>query len=248
MKKRLALAFALATSILGLSQPTFAATKLQCENIGRPPGYLTVEVNIPDGSCITGRSVRYSTPSDGLSILKPQELLTVSPPYVVTTVNGFAGTWSFKISLLRDKLVACTMPTNSIYNYFSQPAGNVGSCRYNESANVANSVTHHQFMYVELARPAGKPGNLRVNLNTLFTGPGLNYAIRVTSKLNGGARTVMTTGYTKSGSYQLKTLAPDMVADAKAGADFVFEVELFQMSTSVSKYSIQATGQELIMN
>lgn len=248
MKKRLALVFALAAATIGLSLPTSAATKTQCENIARPPGYLTVEINIANGSCPTRRAVRYSTPSNGLTILRPVELPTISPDYVVTNVIGFAGSWSFKISLLADKMVACTMPNITKYNYFTKPYANIPACRYTESASVGNSVTYHQFMYVELARPAAKPGNLRVSLNSNFTGPSLNYAIRVTSKLNGGSRTVMTTGYTKSGSYLLKDLAPDMVADARAGAEFVLEVELFQAATSVSKYSIQATGQELIMN
>jgi len=58
----------------------------------------------------------------------------------------------------------------------------------------------------------------------------------------------MKTGFLKSGSYKLKDLVPDMVDDAKAGANFDFEVELFQATTSRAKYTIQATGQEMTMN
>lgn len=248
MKKRLALAFTLATVTFGASLPTSAATKTQCENIARPAGYLTVQTGLIDGKCPTARAVKYSTPNDGLSILFTQELNTISPRYVVTSVTNLGTASTFKISLLKDNMIACTMPTVTIYNYFSQPNGAIGACRYNEGAGMGNSVKFLQFMYVEIARPAGKPGNLRVSLNSKFTGPALNYAIRVTSKLNGGSRTVVTTGYLQSGSYTLKDLVPDMVADAKAGANFDFEVELFQATTSVAKYNIQATGQEMTMN
>lgn len=248
MKKHLALAFALAASTLGLSLPASAATKVQCENIARPAGYLTTEVNILDGSCLTGRAIRYSTPSNGLTIIRPAELPTISPAYVITTVNKFGNASTFRITLLGDRLIACTMPTIVQYDYFTIPYQNIPNCRYNEPITQANSVTYHQYMFVEFARPAGKPGNLRVSLNSQYRGSGLNYVIRVTSRLNGGARTVMKTGFVKSGSYQLKDLVPDMVSDAASGANFTFEVELFVGVQTVSKYSIQATGQELIMN
>lgn len=248
MKKRLSLAFTLATVTFGLSLSTSAATKTQCENIARPAGYLTVQTGLIDGRCPTGKAVKYSTPSDGLSILNTQELNTITPRYVVTSVTKLSTASTFKISLLKDNIIACTMPTVTIYNYFSLPYGAIGACRYNEGTGMANSVQFYQFMYVEIARPAGRAGNLRVSLNSKFTGPALNYAIRATSKLNGGSRTVVSTGYVKSGSYTLKDLAPDMVKDAEAGANFNFEVELFESTTSVAKYSIEATGQEMTKN
>lgn len=248
MKKRLALLFTLGASILGLAQPALAATKLQCENIARPAGYLTTEVDILNGSCLTRRAIRYSTPSNGLTIIRPAELPTISPAYVVTTVNKLGTAATFKITRLADRLVACTMPTIVQYDYFTIPYQNIPSCRYNEPANQPNSVTYYQYMFVELARPAAKPGNLRVSLSSQYKGSGLNYAIRITERFNGGTSTVMKTGFTKSGSYQLKDLVPDMVRDAAAGANFTFEVELFVGLQSVSKYSIQATGQEMTMN
>ncbi|MGP0174964.1 hypothetical protein ACSVIJ_24195 [Pseudomonas sp. NCHU5208] len=247
MTKRLALIFALVSATAGLSLPASAREIIQCENIGRPPGYLTVESGISVSNCPTRRAVRFSTPYEGLAIEKPPELVTVEPRYVVTKVFKLGNTQTFQISPLVDGIIGCSFVPYDAYNYFTRPADASG-CSVTPGSTSSNAIRYYQYMYVELARPAGQAGNLRVSINKNMTSPTLYYAIRTTSRLNGGTRTVMKTALTKSGSYQLADLAPDMVADARAGASFVFEVEMFMLSKSVSMYSIQATGQEMLKN
>lgn len=248
MKVRLFTCMAIGAAALAASFTASAATITQCENISRPAGYLTVEFNIANGSCPTRKAIRYRTPEKGLVITHPVQLLDVSPAFVVTRANEQLGTTpTYQISELVDGVVACTMPTVTRFDFFSKPAGKVGSCTKTDPS-IDNAVKFHQHMFVEIARPAGKAGNLRVSLNQNFTGPGLNYAIRITSRLHGGTKTVMKTGFTASGSYLLQTLAPEYVADAQAGANFTFDVRLFQASKLLSEYSLQATGQEMLKN
>lgn len=248
MKVRLFACMAIGAATLVSSVTASAATITQCENISRPAGYLTVETAIPHGGCPTRKAIRYRTPENGLVITHPVQLLDVSPAFVVTRANDqFGFTPTYEISQLVDGIVACTMPSITRFDYFTKPAGNIGSCS-RTSPNLANAVKYYQHMYVEIARPAGQPGNLRVSLNKNFTGPAINYAIRITSRLHGGTKTVMKTGFTASGSYLLKTLVPEYVADAQAGASFTFDVRLFQASQLISEYSLQATGQEMLKN
>lgn len=247
MKKRLALVFALTAATTGLSLPASSGEIIQCENIARPPGYLTVEQGISTGNCPTRRAVRFSTPYEGLIIEKPPELVTVDPRYVVTRVLKVGSSDKFQISPLIDGIIGCAFLPFDAYNYFTRPAAS-SVCRVNAGSTSDNAIQYRQYMYVELARPAGRAGNLRVSINQSLTSPTVYYAIRTTSRLNGGSRTVLKTPITKSGAFQLADLAPDMVADARAGASFVFEVEMFMLSKSVSMYSIQATGQEMLKN
>lgn len=248
MSMRLLARLALVSSAVVAASAASAATKTQCDNISRPAGYVTVESGILDSSCPTRRAVRYQTPSPGMWIPKPQELHGWEPPYVVTSVRGAGSTESFHIQLAKDGLTACAAPPIRPYNFFTKPNGTIAGCPSTSSPSVGNSVKFYQHMWVELAKPVGKPGVLRVNLNSNWTAPARNYAVKTTSHLNGGSQTVMKTGLTSTSSFELKDVAPGFVADAKQGAYFTFVVELFQGSTSMSKYSITATGQEMIKN
>lgn len=247
MSKHLFARAAIVVSALASTAPTFAATKTLCENIVRPDGYLTVQVDILNGSCPTGKAIKYSTPSNGLVILKGNQLQGLVPPYAGVSVTTQGSVTKTKIMAVVDGLVACASPPVRPYQFFHKPATKMASCPMT-GPDVGNSVKYHQHMWVELAKPAGKPGVVRVNLNTNWTAPARNYAIKVTSNLHGGTTNAMKTGLTASGSYTLQQIAPDLVAQAKQGATFTFTVELFQASTSISRYSIQATGQEMIKN
>lgn len=247
MKMRSVQVFALAAVTLGLSLPSLAREITQCENISRPAGYLTVEAKIPSAICPTRRAYRFSTPYEGMTILNAPELATVEPRYVATRVNKLGTNLTFQIAPLVDGIIGCAFPPFAAYNYFTKPADYSG-CNVTAGSTSSNAIRYYQYMFVELARPAGKAGILRVSVNKDVTSPTVYYAIRTTSRLNGGTRTVMKTGITKSDSYHLADVAPDMVADAKAGANFVFEVEMFMLSKSVAMYSIQATGQEMLKN
>jgi hypothetical protein len=245
---RCAARLALASVVFAGATAANAATKTQCENISRPAGYVTIESGIVNGSCPTGRAVKYQTPEPGMWIPKPQELHDWQPPYVVTSVTKVGSIEKYQIQLAKDGLAACAAPPIRPYNFFTKPNGTIAGCPSTSSPSVGNSVKFYQHMWVELARPVGKPGELRVNLNTNWTAPSRNYVVKTTSHLNGGSQTVMKSGLTTTNSFQLKDVAPDFVADAKQGANFTFVVELFQGSTSMSKYSISATGQEMIKN
>lgn len=248
MKLNRVLFFTTALTALGASQSSMADTITQCESLARPAGYLTVQANIQSGGCPTRYVKRYSTPETGLAIIDPTELLTVSPRYVVTRVNKIGPVDAqFIITELTDNLIACTMPDIIAYNFFTESNGIAGVCRYNEPSGTPNSVRFLQRMYVEIAKPAGSPGQLRVSLNSRNPNA-VNYVVRITSELNGGSRTIMKSGNTKSAVFLLRDLAPELIADAQAGANFTFEVELFQGVASVSKYSVKATGKEMLMN
>lgn len=248
MSMRLLARLALVSVSVFAASAASAATKVQCENISRPAGYVTIESGILNGSCPTRRAVKYQTPEPGLWIPKPQELHGWEPPYVVTSVRKVGTIEQYQIQLATDGLAACAAPPIRPYNFFTKPNGTIGGCPSTSSPSVGNSVKFYQHMWVELARPVGKPGELRVRLNSNWTAPSRNYAVKTTSHLNGGSQTVMKTGLTTTKNFLLKDVAPDFVADAKQGANFTFVVELFQGSTSMAKYSITATGQEMIKN
>ena len=248
MKTRMVARLAIISAAMGVAATATAATKTQCENISRPAGYLTVQEAIPTGGCPTGKAIKYETPYSGMTIPKPQELHGWEPPYVVTSVTKIGTIQQYKIELLKDGMVGCAAPPIRPYNFFTKDNGTVAGCSVTSSPGVSNSVKFFQHMFVELARPVGKPGELRVNLSTNWTAPSRNYAIKTTSYLNGGNSTVMKTGLTTTGQFQLKDIAPNFVNDAKQGANFTFVVELFQGTTSMASYSITATGKEMIQN
>lgn len=88
---------------------------------------------------------------------------------MVTSVNTAGTIQLYQIQLAKDGLAACAAPPIRPYNFFTKPNGTIAGCSSTSSPSVGNSVKFYPHMWVELARPVGKPGELRVNPNTNWT-------------------------------------------------------------------------------
>lgn len=235
--------------LLGVGQ-SFADTKTVCDNLNlRGQGYLLIEEGIIAGSaCPTGKYARWATPYNGLVIIAGNQLDGLNPPYAGVRVDAVPGKQSrVTIKQVVDGLVACSAPVIRPYGFFTKPYGRIGICNQPHST-VPDSVTYYQHVWVEVARPAGKPGELRVKLNNNYVGAGRNYAITTTSNLHGGTTTVIKNALTASKNYTIGELGPDFLAQAKQGATFTFKVEVFEGITSSARYTLTATGQEMVKN
>ena len=223
-----------------------ADTIQQCENIGRPANYLTVQTNIADLSCYTKKAIRYSTPAQGLTILKPQELSSFKLPYwAVTTVNESASGDSFVINQVRDGLEACVDGPRPSYDYFSVANGKTPNCG-RLSQSTGNSVKYGKVFFLSVI--SGSPvDRLSVQLNSGNPSASVvNYIVRTTATLNGNTTSVSKQGYTTNGVFRLEDVAPSLVSQAQQGASIKFEVEVFAGQTSVSKESVTIAGSRLV--
>lgn len=247
MKSRIISVIALAASLVAGSAA--ADTKTVCNNLNLvSSGYLLVEKNIIMGKCPTGKGSTWSTPYDGLVILHSEQLIDFNPPYAVVTRDGaFGAQPKYIIKAVKDGLSACVTPVVRPYGFFTLGDGNSSSCG-SVSPDMNNRLTYNQHMWVELARPAGKPGELRVKLNSKYKGPGRYYAITTTSTLHGGTTSFVKTPLQQGKSYSIKELGPEFASQAKQGATFSFKVEAFVGPKSVAKYTLKATGKEMIKN
>lgn len=238
-----------AALLLGAGQVS-ADTKTVCSNVNlRGQGYLLIEEGIIAGSaCPTGKYSKWSTPYNGLVIVAGHQLEGLNPPYAGVKLDPFAGRPArITIKQVVDGLVACSAPVIRPYGFFTKPYGRIGICDQPHST-VPDSVTYYQHVWVEVARPAGKPGELRVKLNNNYVGVGRNYAITTTSNLHGGTTTILKNALTASKNYTIGELGPDFLAQAKQGATFTFKVEVFEGITSAARYTLTATGQEMVKN
>lgn len=234
-----------AAALLALCASAQAATKQVCESITNVPvGYLTIATGIADSSCPSRKANKFSTPYNGLMIVKPAELQKFSPPYVVDMHNVVGALTSYRITLLKDNTVGCASPALRFMNYITKPAGVVSGCA-KTGPGVDNAVKYYQVMYVEFARTPGSPGVVRVQLNP-NNGPSTYISIKTTVSLNGGTQSVVKSPITSGGSFNLNYLAPDYVALAAQGANFTFEVQTFQGQTAIAAETLTATGAELI--
>lgn len=223
-----------------------ADTIQQCENIGRPANYLTVQTNVDDLSCYTKKAIRYSTPAQGLTILKPQELSSFKLPYwAVTTVNESAAGNSYIINQVRDGLVACADGPRPSYDYFSVANGKIGNCGH-LSESVGNSVRYGKVFFLTI-NTTDSVNRVSVQLNSSNPSASvLNYIVRTTATLNGNTSSASKQGYTTNGIFRLEDVAPSLVSQAQQGASFRFEVEVFAGQTSVSKETVTADGSRLV--
>lgn len=240
---------ALACGVIGVSAfialPANAATKTQCENIARPAGYLTVETRIPHSGCPTRYANKYSTPAKGVAILYPLELETISPPFLITTVNQTINSKNYIIGPVFDGMIACSVGPFRPYNYFSVSYRMIPNCEKNIN-QLPNSVEIGKIMYTEIARPSGRMGEVRVRINPKNPERALTYAVHTTSVLHGGRTTVGKTLLSGSNSYTLKDLAPEFVDAARQGATFTFLIEAFTGKISVASETLTATGAEML--
>ncbi|MBD9416700.1 hypothetical protein IB234_19220 [Pseudomonas sp. PDM16] len=249
MKFRFLPMLAAAVGVLLGSGHASADTKVVCENLNlRGQGYLLIEDGIIAGSsCPNGKYARWSTPYNGLVIIAAHQLEGLIPPYAGVKVQAVPGKQSkVTIKQVVDGLVACSAPVVRPAGFFTKPYGRLNIC--NQSGTVPDSVTYYQHVWVELARPAGKPGELRVKLNSNYVGVGRNYTITTTSSLHGGTTTIIKNALTASKNYTIGELGPDFLAQAKQGATFTFKVELFEGIASAARYTMTATGQEMVKN
>jgi hypothetical protein len=222
-----------------------ADTITQCENISRPSGYLTIETDIVNGSCLTKKAVRYATPYQGMWILKPQELPSFSNPWwAVTTVEETIASSKFRISQVTDGTIACAIGSQVSSNYFVTPNGSIPNCSH-KYTGVGNSIKYGQIVYVDLIT-SNNPGKLKVTLNPQNPDKSLNYVIRTSANLNGNITTVSKTGINTSGQYTLNTLAPSLLFQAQKGANFTFQIEVFSGTKPVASSTVSATGQQMV--
>lgn len=249
MKLRLFSALFTAVGLLAAGGQAFAGTKTVCSNVNLvASGYLLIKKNIQMGSCPTGKGSTWSTPKENLVILHSEQLIGFEPPYAVVKRDAMLGAEPrYTIKAVVDGLGGCVTPVIRPYGFFTKGAGSSGACAPT-GPGINNYLKYYQHMWVELAKPAGKPGELRVKLNTSYVGASRNYAITTTSKLHGGTTTYVKSALQTSKTYTLKDLGPEFVSQAKQGATFTFKVEMFLGSQSNSKYTLSATGQEMIKN
>ena len=249
MQSRIFSSLTLAVGLVISSGQVLAATKTVCSNVNlQASGYLITQTDIPMGNCPTKKGTTWSTPKNGLVILMPQQLQGLNPPYAVVKHDAPTGAKGrYTIKEVVDGLVACASPVLRPYGFFTKGYGKIGGCPAT-GPDVNNAITYYQHMWVELAKPAGKPGELRVKLNTKYTGQARYYAITTTSSLHGGKTTLVKTPLKTTKTYTLKELGSDFVSQAKQGATFSFKVEAFEGGVSVAKYTVAATGQEMIKN
>ncbi|MDN3238034.1 hypothetical protein [Pseudomonas sp. WAC2] len=230
-----------------LSLEAQADTITQCENISRPSGYLTIEKNILNGTCITKKSIKYATPYQGMWILEPQELSSFSNPWwVVTTVEETIASSSFRISQVVDGIVACAFAAQPPSNYFSIPNGYIPNCSHKYTGvGIGNSVKYEKIFYTDLII-SNNPGKLAVTLNPRNPEQSLNYVIRTTANLNGNITTVSKTGLNTSGQYTLNYLAPSLILQAQKGANFTFQIEVFTGVKPIASSTVSATGLQML--
>lgn len=221
-----------------------AAQIVQCNNISRPAGYLTVETEIPYAGCVTSKATKYQTPVNGLAIMYPAELPLISEQFGVSSVTGTSISPRYVINRIVDKGVYCAYRMNS-YNYVAISNGYLGTCA--GSPGVANTVKLHKLLKAEVKVSSGSPAKLTINLNPAVGGV-FNYAVRTTATLNGVPTKVVKTGLTGNKGYTLSELAPALVTQAQQGATFSFETEVFGGPTSLAMETVTATGAQLIGN
>lgn len=219
-----------------------AAEIVQCNNISRPDGYLTVETEIPNPSCMTYKATKYQTPVNGLAIMYPAELTQIDEQYGVSKLEGTMYSPRYVINRIVDKGVYCAYRMNS-YNYVAISNGYLGICAGNYG--VSNTVKMHKLLKAEVKGSSGSPAKLTINLNPEVGGV-FNYAVRTTAKLNGVSTKVVKTGLTGNKGYTLSELAPSLVTKAQQGATFSFETEVFGGPTSLAMETVTATGAQLI--
>lgn len=222
-----------------------ADTITQCENISRPSGYLTIETDILNGSCLTKKAVRYATPYQGMWILKPQELPSFSNPWwAVTTVEETIASSKFRISQVTDGTIACAIGSQVSSNYFVTPNGSIPNCSH-KYTGVGNSIKYGQIVYTDLIT-SNNPGKLKVTLNPQNPDKSLNYVIRTTANLNGNLTTVSKTGLNTSGQYTLNDLAPSLAFQAIKGASFTFQIEVFTGAKPIASSTVSATNLQML--
>lgn len=220
-----------------------ADTIEQCSNKSRPAGYLTVEIDIPNPTCVTYKAIKYQAPENGLTIVYPAELPTLEDAqFGVTSVTGTMYSPRYVINQIVDKGVYCAYRMAS-YNFVGVSNGYLGVCA--GSYGVSNSVKLHKLLKAEVKGTAGSPAKLTINLNP-EVGGAFNYAVRTTAKLNGVSTKVVKTGLTGNKGYTLSELAPTLVAKAQQGASFSFETEVFGGPNSLAMETVTATGAQLI--
>lgn len=247
-KKNLILgALALASALGAINAQ--AATQTLCETIARPAGYLSVEINIPNSRCPTGKSIKWATPSNGLTILQPTQLEGMTPPYRVNRVNqnGANQIVNYGIGQVTNGGTFCVIGSEP-YNFFTEVGGYNGACREG-SSSIPNTRKFYQTVETSLAVPtSGAAAKVVVALNAKLSKPALNYAVRTTANLNGQLTTVSQPGFTKSGQYTLKQVAPSLVEKAEQGASFSFQVVVFDGPTAIADSTTTASGAQLIGN
>jgi hypothetical protein len=232
-----------AASALHTSAAMASDTLVQCSNKSRPDGYFTVEIDIPNPTCVTYKAIKYQTPENGLTIVYPAELPTLEDAqFGVTSVTGTMYAPRYVINQIVDKGVYCAYRMAS-YNYVGVSNGYLGVCA--GSYGVPNSVKLHKLLKAEVKGSAGSPAKLTINLNPALGGA-FNYAVRTTAKLNGVSTKVVKTGLTGNKGYTLSELAPALVSKAQQGASFSLETEVFGGPTSLATETVTATGAQLI--
>lgn len=247
-KKYLALAAVTLASAVGAINAQ-AATQTLCETIARPAGYLSVEINIPNSRCPTGKAIKWATPSNGLAILQATQLEGMTPPFRVNRVNlnGANQIISVGIAEVTNGGTFCAIGSVP-YNFFMEAGGYIGACKEG-SSSIPNSRKFYQVFETSVDVPAsGAAAKVNVAINARLSKPSLNYVVRTSANLNGQVTTVNQPGFTGSGQYTLKQLAPSLVEKAEQGASFSFQVVVFDGPTAIADGTTTATGAQLIGN
>lgn len=248
-KKTMALAVLALASAVGAINAQ-AATQTLCETIARPAGYLSVQADIPNSRCPTGKAIKWSTPSDGLAILLAPQLDDITPPYRVTRVNknGANQLQSLTIAQVKDGGTFCSIRSVP-YNFFSVVGGFLSNCNTSGTSTLPNTWKLYKVFEPSLVVPAsGNAAKVSVAINSRLSKPTLNYVVRTTANLNGQVTTISQPGFTQSGQYTLKQLAPSLVEKAEQGASFSFQVVVFDGPTAIADGTTTATGAQMIGN
>jgi len=235
-KKNLILGALALAAALG-SMASQAATKMQCANLAKPAGYLTVETGIPGPGCKgTNLMNKYQTPSEGLTILSYIQLTELSEPWAVKRIDGIAPNLRYVIGKVQNGFQFCTIQ-NAPYNFVAAPNGLMAGC--GNAINGENSVKLYKIFTPSVTTVGSGKTAVRVVMNPAIN-DNYNYAIRTTATLNGASTTVVKTGLSGSEYHRLRDIAPDLVKQAEQGASFSFQIDMFSGLTKVADEAVTA--------
>lgn len=219
----------------------------QCESVGGPYGYLSIEKNILDSGCPTRNAIKWSTPYDGLVILLPNQLdgLPGDPYRVSQYVGEQLSGYKYMIKKVTDGGVFCVIRTVP-YNYFRVVTGFSSGCGPGSFSSPNQWRFYSVFTSGVTVPSLGAAGSLNIVINMNNPTVNKNYVVRTTALLNGVSTTITKSGYTASGSYKLVDLAPTLVAQAKQGASLSFETEVFGGLGSIAKHTVTVSGPQMV--